>query len=661
MNSRAVSLDFETFYSKKLKCTVMGNLPEEYVEHPLFDTYMLSVADGSQAWSGHPRDFNWDALDGATLLSHNRRFDNAVYNKLVADEKAPKLRLAGWHCTANMTAYLCNRRSLDNAVEHLYKIKLDKSARANAEGKRWPEGFTEAEQVAMLRYAKDDSIWCHKLWTDFSPKWPAIEQRLSNITIEQGQRGIQIDVPLLHEYLNLSHEMLQRTEKLIPWMQDDDSDDWDEFNVSPTSTKCTVEQCRRVGIPAAPVKAHGPEEYQDWEDLYAPKHPWIYALSSWRSINKLYKTLLLVKRRLSADGIMPFSLKYFGAHTGRWSGDARINMQNMRKVPVFCNESRLMETDDIKIFAAMEQHEEHGTWPSWIKGIIDFRALFIPRPGKKMILSDLAQIEPRVLGWLTGNTELLQKISGGMSIYEAFARSTMGYTGPKMNKASKEYKLIKIQVLQLGYQAGWKKFITTALKENGIDLTENDPEFIEELDKISGKLKQVPGRGQFAKQIVREFREKNPRITGLWEDMDSKFKRSIGTDMNITLPSGRKICYAHIKGALRIEKDLETGKPRQKWEFTATTDGRRRFPWYGGKIVENICQAIGRDAFAECVVRLEDRNDCTNLFSSHDEAILEVDQSVTPEEVEAEMSVTPDWLPGCPIGAEAKEVKHYCK
>lgn len=660
---RTVAIDFESFYSKKLKCTVVGNLPEEYVSHELFNAYMVSISDGKQAWSGEIRDLNWNALEGAHWISHNRRFDNTVYNKLVTDGLAPKVPIAGWHCSANLTSYLCNRRSLDQAIEHLYKIKLDKTQRANAEGKRWPQDFSDDERVAMLRYAKDDAIWCHKLWTDFSGQMPTVEHRLSDLTIEQGMRGVQIDVPLLHEYLNLSHDMLLKTTREIPWMQDDDSDDWDEFKVSPTATKCIIEQCRRNGIPAPPVKAQDAEGYQDWEDLYAPKHTWIYALSAWRSINKLYKTFLLVKRRLNADGVMPFSLKYFGAHTGRWAGDARINMQNMRKVPVFRNERGLMENDDRKIFAAVESHEETGQWPTWVTGVLDFRALIIPRPGKKMILSDLAQIEPRVLAWLTGNKELLEKIAGGMSIYEAFARTAFNYSGPKMVgavKSSKEYKLYKIQVLQLGYQAGWEKFISTALKESGIDLTENDPEFIEEFDQVTGKTKTVSGWGQFAKKIVAEFRAKNPKITAFWEAMDGKFKGSIGGDLKITLPNGRKMCYADIRGTLRIIQDPETKKPRKKWEFTATTDGRRRFAWYGGKLTENFCQAIGRDVFAESVVRMED-NGWTNLFSSHDEAILQVDKDVTVKDVEHEMSKTPEWLAGCPIGAEAKEVQHYMK
>ena len=82
--------------------------------------------------------------------------------------------------------------------------------------------------------------------------------------------------------------------------------------------------------------------------------------------------------------------------------------------------------------------------------------------------------------------------------------------------------------------------------------------------------------------------------------------------------------------------------------------------FYGGKLVENLVQATARDIFAGPLLDMEDAG-WTNLFSSHDEAILEVDPDVTPKMVEDAMSKTPEWMPGLPVAAEAKEVAHYCK
>lgn len=655
----AISVDFETFFSSRQKYGVKTMIPEEYVRDERFHPYMLSVCDGKHSWAGEPKDFNWSALDGQNLVSHNRYFDSTVYEEMVRRGWAPRLRTPHWFCSSNLSAYLCNRRSLDAAIEHLFKIKLSKQVRSDANNKKWPTDFKPEERAAMIEYARQDSVWCQKLFSQHSDKWPAFEQRLADLTIRQGMRGVQINTDLLNDYMLWAFDARAACEKIIPWIKEsEDSDSWDEFNTRPTSTKCIAEQSRRVGIPCPPVKSDNEEAYLAWETQYSKQHPWILAVSAWRSINKLYQTFCTMKRRLRPDGTMPFGLLYFGAHTGRWAGTAQINFQNMRKYPVMIKQDGFVELDDAPVFAAVLEKEKTGQYPSWVKHAIDFRALIIPRPSKKMILSDLSQIEPRVLAFLCGNTKLLEQIRGGMSVYEAFARENMGYAGPKMNKASMEYKLIKIQVLQLGYQAGWEKFIVTAMKEHGVDLTENDPEFIDEIDPFTEEVTKVSGYGAFAKKIVNEFREKNQKITGLWQRLDEQFKSSLGDDFVMTLPSGRKMTYEHVKCEARIVKGKD-GKPARKSEFTAGTGDRRR-AFYGGKLTENITQAVSRDVFGTHLAAMDQAGlDC--LFTSHDEAILEVDQSVTTADVERFMSVTPEWLEGCPISAEAKEVLHYMK
>lgn len=136
-----IAFDVETYFSTKLKYSLRNQIVEQYVTHELFDCYIVSVSDGQTCWAGHPRDFNWAALDGKTLVSHNARFDRNVYAELVRRGLAPKLNIPAWKCSANLTSYICNRRALDPAVEYLYKVRLDKSVRADAKRKEMAGGF----------------------------------------------------------------------------------------------------------------------------------------------------------------------------------------------------------------------------------------------------------------------------------------------------------------------------------------------------------------------------------------------------------------------------------------------------------------------------------------------------------------------------------------
>jgi hypothetical protein len=651
-----IALDFETFFSRKLKYSVAGNLPEIYCADERFDPYLLSVCDGTHSWSGAPKDFNWSALEGAVVLCHNYRFDGSVYEEMVKRGLAPRINVAEWVCTANLTSYLCNRRALADAVEYLFKVKLDKSVRADADNKKWPNDFTASEQTAMLKYAKDDAIWTWRLWDKFGNQWPATERYLSRFTIEQGKRGVQLDQDRLDAALCLAHEMLKNTEKQVPWTAG--AEDWDDFNTKPTSSKCIAENCRRVGIPCPPAKVDDLEGFELWEETHGPKHPWIYEVSNWRSINRLYKTFELMKFRSREDGTMPYSLKYWGAHTGRFSGDGKLNMQNLLRQPVVCNEHGLMEHDVKRLAERSAVIKATGKEPGWVRGALDVRSMIMARPGKRLIVSDLATIEPRVLAWLGGNKPLLDAVSQGMSVYEAFARTALEYSGPKMDKASDFYKMTKIMVLGLGYGAGWRKFIKIAAT-GGIDLCAQDPELIETEDPITGETVSKSGYGQTSRSAVEKFRKASPKITGLWSRLDDALRSSVGQDFKVTLPSGRALVYEDVRCGIKIDVDPETKKPIRKTAYTAGIGGRR-FELWGSRILENVVQAAARDVFAWQLVNM-DRRGWPCILSVHDEALLETDPSVSVEDVEREMGKTPEWIPGLPVAAEAKIMERYGK
>lgn len=669
MSSRIISVDFETYYSKKEKYGISELGAWKYCDDARFDPYLIAVSDGSESWAGEPQDFCWESLEGATLLSHNRAFDSCVYEAMVRKGMAPRVNIKDWLCTANMTAYLCNRRSLKDSSEFLLGVKLSKATRDYAKEKHAADMRRDGKWEEMLGYGRSDAKHCHDLFTRYGHLWPDHERRLSELTIGQGSRGIAIDIPLLQEYIKIASEMLQATEAVLPWMAD---------GRAPTSPKAIAEECRKVGIPCPPVKSHfedGEARFAVWENTYGPKYDWIANVSNWRSINKFLESLHTIAERLMPDGCFSFGLKYFGAHTGRWSGDSGFNMQNLRKVPIYCDDRRLMISDDARLKEIGKCKK--GPLPGYVSAVLDIRKLFIARSGRRLILSDLSQIEPRVLAWLVGDEKMLELMRAGKSPYQSHAEATMGWIRGDMKALNEQgdgesqalYALAKARVLGLGFGCGPEKFITVAQTMAGLDITKDDPQFIHATDKEGepifdkeGQPVLVSGRGFHSRRVVKEYRESNPKVVALWKKLDQGFKNSEGGDFKVELPSGREMRYGKVRRECRSVLDEETGTVSKKWIFTADIGGRR-FPLYGGLLTENLVQATARDVFAEQVLKLDTEFGSCNrvLFTSHDEAINEANDNVSKKDVEHIMSQAPEWMPGLPVACEAKESAHYLK
>jgi hypothetical protein len=484
---KIVAFDTETYYDKECSVKTLGNWG--YVHHPAFECYMISVYDGESSWVGHPKDFDskkW--LEGNIILSHNAGFDVNVYQRLLEDGTLPPVEIPEWHCTADLAAYICGFRALKQASEHLFGAKLSKTQRGKAEGMRYEDFLAEGPDrwKAMCEYAVDDVIYCWNIWNHFSQDWPEVERRLSDESVAASLAGVGVNWELLAEYERKVSNELQRVHNALPWSADQ----------PPTSPLAIAAACQAIGIAPPPVRSKDEEAYQEWLDAHKETAPWIPMISEYRKLNKMLTFIKAVDARRRTDGRIDAQLLYFGAHTGRWAGtigesnSAGVNLQNLRKEP--------LELSD-----GFEIHQRH---------------VFGPAPGHKYVIADYAQIEARVVNWLAGNHKLLQLLdSQDMSIYEAHARSTMGWSGGVLkDEDPKKYALAKARVLMLGYGAGWVKFQATAFK--ALKLTLSDAE---------------------AYHTVKDFRATNPEIQNLWWTLGELLREASDKPQTRECRSGR--------------------------------------------------------------------------------------------------------------------------
>ncbi|MHB1681620.1 MAG: DNA polymerase [Bacilli bacterium] len=364
------------------------------------------------------------------------------------------------------------------------------------------------------------------------------------------------------------------------------------------------------------------------------------------------KKYISMRAAACEDGRIRGMFQFYGANrTGRWA--ARLTQpQNMPKNYL---ETLAHARDCVKSRKIDALKVVYGNVPTVLSQLT--RTALIPSPGNVLLVSDFSAIEARILAWLAGEQWVLDVFTSHGKIYEAAASQMFGVPVEAIVKGQPEYELRqkgKIAVLALGYGGGSPALINMGALNQG--LTE------EELPEIKHRWRAANKRIVDLWYAVENaaldvMRSSLPRgVRGLLLARESEYNS--GQDfLTLLLPSGRKLYYARPFLSIN-DRGSEAlyywgmGQKTKKWGSIST---------WGGKLVENITQAIARDCLAESLMRL-DAAGYRTVMHVHDEVVADQPSGVgSIEEMTAIMSQPIAWANGLPLRAEGFATRYYKK
>lgn len=345
-------------------------------------------------------------------------------------------------------------------------------------------------------------------------------------------------------------------------------------------------------------------------------------------------------------------LQCYGANrTGRWAGRL-VQVQNLPRNYIKNLELArdLVKAKDKELLELL-----FGNATDTISQLI--RTAFIPSMGKKFIVSDYSAIEARVIAWLAGEDWVNQVFATHGKIYEATASQMFGVPIDKIVKGNPEYALRqkgKVATLALGYQGG-----PGALKAMGADRMGLDDQ---ELEDIKDRWRQANKNivkfwydlERAAVETVETGEPRRVRLLDLSYQVDPIYGLSF---LVIKLPSGRSLYYP--------EPELQENKfGKMAIHFMGIGTNRKfaKESTYGGKLTENVVQAIARDCLAETLINLYKEFPFDPVVMHiHDEVVMEARRDITLEEVNEILSWPIDWAPGLVLKGAGFESEFYMK
>lgn len=356
-----------------------------------------------------------------------------------------------------------------------------------------------------------------------------------------------------------------------------------------------------------------------------------------------------------ADNRVRGITQYYGAgRTGRWAGRL-VQLQNLPQnhLAAIHEVREIVRAKDLDTLELL-----YDSVPDVLSQLI--RTALVAKPGHTFLVSDYAAIEARVIAYLAGEQWRLDVFAQGGDIYCSSASQMFKVPVVKHGINGHLRQKGKVAELACGYGGG-----VAALKAFGADkmgLTEQEmqdivtqwraasptiPKLWRDVEKAAKRALENPGR-TFHVSRPDGWRSDpgtvvNPRVVSYWKDKDA---------LRCRLPSGRILTY----WGARLDSDgsicfMGQNQTTRKWEKTGT---------WGGKLVENIVQAVARDCLAVAMVKL-DRAGYDIVFHVHDEVVIEAPDGSHWQDAAAIMGEPIDWAPGLLLRGDGYETKFYMK
>ena len=358
------------------------------------------------------------------------------------------------------------------------------------------------------------------------------------------------------------------------------------------------------------------------------------------STKKYSKMLDVVMDDSRARGLLQFC----GAgRTGRWAGRL-IQVQNLPQnhISDLDTARQIVASGDLDTLEMV-----YDKVPNILSQLI--RTAFVPTKGKKFVVADFSAIEARIIAWLSGEAWRMGVFNSHGKIYEASAAQMFKVPIETIDKGSPLRQKGKVAELALGYQGGPGALISMGALKMGV------------------KEEELP-------QLVDQWRKSNPNIVNLWKTCENAAKQAVDGELEIqidknvrfikvpeylfvVLPSGRKLAYRDA----RLDDDKYGSKITYMGQ-NQTTNRWERQDTYGGKLVENIIQAIARDCLAVALLRI-DQAGYRIVMHVHDEVVIEVDKDddKSLKRINAIMGKPIDWAKDLPLRADGYECNYYQK